>query len=266
MYKAILWEVREHIGILTLNRPDRLNALDTVMRNEIADVVRKAEYDPEVWTLILTGTGRGFCSGADLKARAEAEGAVGAANANSVTVQPMFDVQYYYPIAFGELSKPVIAAVNGVTRGAGNNMAFAADFRIASEQANFGCNFVERGLMGEASAYYLPRLVGMAIATEICMLGEPFDAAQAKAWGLVNKVVPHDKLMDEAMALARKINSKAPLAVRLTKLALHRAHAQTAEQFVDMQNTMNTKLKVTADAKEALAAFIEKRKARFTGA
>ena len=263
MYKTILWEVREHTGILTLNRPDRLNALDTAMRNEIADVVRKAEYDPEVWTLILTGTGRGFCSGADLKARAE--GAVGAANANSVNVQPMFDVQYYYPIAFGELSKPVIAAVNGVTRGAGNNMAFAADFRIASEQANFGCNFVERGLMAEASAYYLPRLVGMAIATEICMLGEPFDAAQAKAWGLVNKVVPHGKLMDEAMALARKINSKAPLAVRLTKLALHRAHAQTAEQFVDMQNTMNTKLKVTADAKEALAAFIEKRKARFTG-
>src|SRR6187200_592657 len=124
MYQAIKWEVREHTGILTLNRPDRLNALDTTMRNEIADAVRKAEFDPEVWTLILTGTGRGFCSGADLKARAEAESVVGVANANSVNVQPMFDVQYYYPIAFGELSKPVIAAVNGVTRGAGNNMAF----------------------------------------------------------------------------------------------------------------------------------------------
>ena len=263
MYQTIKWEVREHTGILTLNRPDRLNAIDTEMRNDIADVVRKAEYDPEVWTLIVTGNGRGFCSGADLKARNEAESKVGAANANSITVQPMFDAKYYYPIAFGELSKPVIAAINGVTRGAGNNMAFAADFRIASEQANFGCNFVERGLMAEASAYYLPRLVGMAIATEICMLGEPFDAAQAKAWGLVNKVVPHDKLMDEAMALARKINSKAPIAVRMTKQALHRAHDLSAEQFVDMQNTMNTKLRYTADAKEALAAFIEKRPAKF---
>ena len=263
MYQTILWEVREHTGILTLNRPDRLNAVDTAMRQEIADVVRVAEYDPDVWTIIVTGAGRGFCSGADLKARAEAESAGGG---NSITVQPMFDVQYYYPIAFGEISKPVIAAVNGVTRGAGNNMVFAADFRIASDKASFGCNFVERGLMAEASAYYLPRLVGMAIATEICMLGEPFDAAQAKAWGLVNAVVPHDKLMDEAMALARKLNSKAPIAVRMTKQALHRAHDLSATQFVDMQNTMNSKLRVTADAKEALAAFIEKRPAKFQGA
>ena len=262
MYTAIQWEVREHVGILTLNRPERLNAIDTVMRQEIAEVIRKAEYDPAVWTLIVTGAGRGFCSGADLKARAQAESEGGG---NSITVQPMFDVQYYYPIAFGELSKPVIAAINGVTRGAGNNMVFAADFRIASERANFGCNFVERGLMAEASAYYLPRLVGMAIATEICMLGEPFDAAKAKAWGLVNAVVPHDQLMIEALALARKINSKAPIAVRMTKQALHRAHDQSAEQFIDMQNTMNTKLRVTADAKEALAAFIEKRPARFKG-
>ena len=149
MYKTILWEIREHTGILTLNRPDRLNALDTVMREEIADAVHQAEYDPAVWTLIVTGSGRGFCSGADLKARAQAESAGGG---NSITTQPTFDVRYYYPIAFGELSKPVIAAVNGVTRGAGNNMAFAADFRIASEQANFGCNFVERGLMAEAAA------------------------------------------------------------------------------------------------------------------
>jgi 2-(1,2-epoxy-1,2-dihydrophenyl)acetyl-CoA isomerase len=263
MYTAIKWEVREHTGILTLNRPERLNALDYTMREEIADVVRKAEYDPDVWTIIITGAGRGFCSGADLKARAEAENTGGG---NSITVQPMFDAKYYYPIAFGELSKPVIAAINGVTRGAGNNMAFAADFRIASEQANFGCNFVQIGLMAEASAYYLPRLVGMAIATEICMLGEPFDAAQAKAWGVVNKVVPHDKLMDEAMSLARKLNSKAPIAVRMTKQALHRAHDISAQQFIDMQNTMNTKLRYTADAKEALAAFIEKRPAKFKGA
>jgi enoyl-CoA hydratase/carnithine racemase len=243
-----------------------LNAIDTAMRNDIADCVRKAEYDDEVWTIIVTGTGRAFSSGADLKARSEAESKAGAANASSITAQPMFDVQYYYPIAFAELSKPVIAAVNGVTRGAGNNMVFAADFRIASEQAQFGCNFVERGLMAEASAYYLPRLVGMAIASEICLLGEPFDAHQAKAWGLVSKVVPHDQLLNEAMALARRLNSKAPMAVRMTKQALHRAHDLSAAQFVDMQNTMNTKLRVTADARESLAAFMEKRKPVFRNA
>ncbi len=260
MYTAIKWEVREHTGILTLNRPDRLNALNITMREEIADVMRKAEADKEVWTIIVTGTGRGFSSGADLKARAEAEISGGG---NSITAQPLFEPQLYYPLAFGELTKPVIAAVNGVTRGAGCNMAFAADFRIASDRANFGCNFVERGLMGEMSAYYLPRLVGMAVATEICLLAEPFDAAQAKAWGLVNAVVPHDKLMDEAMALARKLNTKAPIALRMTKVALRRAFNRDAESFLDMQNTMNTKLRYTADAKEALAAFIEKRPAQF---
>jgi 2-(1,2-epoxy-1,2-dihydrophenyl)acetyl-CoA isomerase len=152
-----------------------------------------------------------------------------------------------------------------VTRGAGCNIAFAADFRVASEQANFGCNFVDRGLMGEMSAYYLPRLVGLAIANEICLFGEPFDAAQAKAWGLVNAVVPHDKLMDEAMKMARRLNSKAPLGVRMTKLALRQAYDIDAVHFLDIQNTMNNKLRVTADAKEALAAFLEKRPAKFRG-
>jgi 2-(1,2-epoxy-1,2-dihydrophenyl)acetyl-CoA isomerase len=262
MYQTLLWEVREHVGILTLNRPERLNAVDTVLRREIEAAMRAAEADQEVWTIIVTGAGRGFCSGADLKARNEDEKA---GRSNSSASQPLFETKLYYPLAFGELTKPVIAAVNGVTRGAGCNIAFAADFRVASEQANFGCNFVDRGLMGEMSAYYLPRLVGLAIANEICLFGEPFDAAQAKAWGLVNAVVPHDKLMDEAMKMARRLNSKAPLGVRMTKLALRQAYDIDAVHFLDIQNTMNNKLRVTADAKEALAAFLEKRPAKFRG-
>jgi len=261
MYQAIQWEVKEHTGVLTLNRPQRLNAIDDVMRHEISEVVRAAEADPAVWTLIVTGNGRGFCSGADLKARAEAE----KAGAGGPPPQPLFDPQYYYAIAFSEISKPVIAAVNGVTRGAGCNMAFAADFRIASGLANFGVNFVERGLMGETSSWYLPRLVGHAVAAEICLLGEPFDAAQAKAWGLVSKVVPHDQLMTEALALAARLNSKAPLAVRMTKQALRRAFDQGVEQHLEMQNNMNTKLRGTEDTKEALRAFIEKRPPVFLG-
>ena len=260
MYQAIQWEVRDHTGVLTLNRPDRLNAIDNVMRMELEEVMRSAEADPQIWTLIVTGNGRGFCSGADLKARAEAE-----QRGEGAAHPPLYEPRYYYAIAFSELTKPVIAAVNGVTRGAGCNMAWAADFRIASERANFGVNFVERGLMGETSAYYLPRLVGHAIAAEICLLGEPFDAAQAKAWGLVNAVVPHEKLMDEAMALAGRLNSKAPIAVRLTKTALRRAYAYDAEQFLDLQNAMNTKLSATADTREAMRAFLEKRPPQFRG-
>lgn len=262
MFQTIQWEIREHTGVLTLNRPERLNAIDNVMRRELEEVLRRAEADAEVWTIVVTGNGRGFCSGADLKARAEAEKAGGGVTAP----QPLFEPKYYYAIAFSEISKPVIAAVNGVTRGAGCNMVFAADFRIASEQANFGVNFVERGLMGETSSWYLPRLVGHAIAAEICLLGEPFDAAQAKAWGLLNKVVPHDRLMDEALALARRLNKGAPLAVRMTKLALRRAFEQGVEQHLEMQNNMNTKLRGTEDTKEALRAFIEKRPPQFRGA
>jgi 2-(1,2-epoxy-1,2-dihydrophenyl)acetyl-CoA isomerase len=260
MYQSILWEVRDHTGVLTLNRPERLNAVDNVMRRELEDVMRNAEADPGVWTIIVTGSGRGFCSGADLKARAEAD-----KSGESAMLPPLFEPRYYYSIAFSELTKPVIAAVNGVTRGAGCNMVFAADFRIASDKANFGVNFVERGLMGETAAYYLPRLVGHAVAAEICLLGEPFDAAQAKAYGLLNAVVAHDKLMDEAMALARRINSRAPIAVRMTKIALRRAYDYDAEQFLDLQNTMNSKLRSTADTKEAMRAFLEKRAPAFRG-
>lgn len=260
MYQAIIWEVRDHTGVLTLNRPERLNAIDNIMRDELEDVMRRAEADSQVWTIVVTGSGRGFCSGADLKARAEAE-----KRGESSAHPPLYEPRYYYAIAFSELTKPVIAAVNGVTRGAGCNMAWAADFRIASDRANFGVNFVERGLMGETSAYYLPRLVGHAIAAEICLLGEPFDAAQAKAWGLVNAVVPHEKLMDEALAFAQRLNGKAPIAVRLTKMALRRAYAYDAEQFLDLQNAMNTKLRATADTKEAMRAFLEKRAPQFRG-
>lgn len=260
MYQTILWEVREHTGVLTLNRPERLNAIDNTMRNELEDVMRRAEADPGIWTIVVTGNGRGFCSGADLKARAEAD-----RRGESAVTPPLFEPKYYYAIVFSEINKPVIAAVNGVTRGAGCNMAWAADFRIASERANFGVNFVERGLMGETSAYYLPRLVGHAIAAEICLLGEPFDAAQAKAWGLVTAVVPHEKLMDEALAFAARLNGKAPVAVRMTKMALRRAYEYDAEQFLDLQNSMNTKLRGTADTKEAIRAFLEKRAPQFRG-
>jgi len=261
MYQTIQWDVQDHIGLLTLNRPERLNAIDNVMRAELEAVLRGAENDDAVWTVVVTGNGRGFCSGADLKARHEAE----KNGPMTAPPQPLMDARYYYAIAFSEMNKPVIAAVNGVTRGAGCNMAFAADFRIASEQANFGCNFVERGLMGETSSWFLPRLVGQAIAAEICLLGEPFDAAQAKAWGLVNAVVPHAKLMDEAMALARRINTKAPLAVRMTKMALRRAFDHGVGPHLEMQNNMNLKLRTTADTAEALRAFIEKRPPVFRG-
>ena len=147
-----------------------------------------------------------------------------------------------------EISKPIIAAVNGPARGAGCNMAFASDFRIAAEHATFAVNFVERGLMGESSAYFLNRLVGLHRATEISMLGDVFSVQQAQEWGLLNEIVDGEDLMTATYALAAKLCTRAPLALRLTKEALNRAHLLDTEQFMVLQNQMNDSLRHTSDS------------------
>ena len=238
------------IGVVTVAYPP-VNALSRSMRQAIIDGIAAAQAHPAVQAIVFICDGRTFLAGADI---------------TEFGKPPQAPSLYEAQDMIENSTKPVIAAVNGVTRGAGCNMAFAADFRILSEQANFGVNFVERGLMGETATWYLPRLVGHAKAAELCLLGEPFDAAQAKAMGLAYSVVPHDKLMDESMVLARKLNSKAPIAVQMTKVALRRAWQQDVEQQLELQNTMNNKLKGTEDTKEALRAFIEKRPPQFKGA
>ena len=192
-YAALLYDVDGHVATITLNRPEVLNALNDPMRRELVAALRRAEADDDVWVVIITGAGRGFCSGADLRERAMERAQP------APQVSPERDA---YPPVLREVTKPIIAAINGATRGAGCNIAFGCDFRVASESATFAVNFVERGLMGESAAYYLDRLVGRHRATEIALLGEVFSARDGERWGFINAVVPPEEVLPAARDLA----------------------------------------------------------------
>ena len=255
-YEALLYEVEGHVATITLNRPEVLNAINDAMRRELAASLRRAEADDTVWVIIITGAGRGFCSGADLRERAMESAA------------PKVDVtaeRNAYPPVLREVTKPIIAAINGVTRGAGCNIAFGCDFRVASESATFAVNFVERGLMGESAAYYLSRLVGLHRATEVSLLGEVFTATDGQAWGFINEVTPPEEVMARAQDLAARLCSRSPLALRFTKKALDRGHFQTPREYMEMQNAMTAELRKTSDLAEAMLAFREKRSPEFEG-
>ena len=157
-----------------------------------------------------------------------------------------------FPLILRDVLKPVIAAVNGPVRGAGCNLVFAADFRIFSDLANLAVNFTERGIVAEYALFFLSRLVGLHRATEICMLGDVFDAQQAADWGLTHQLVPHDDLLDAAMDLARRLATRAPLAVQETKAAVYRAHYVASDEFTTMQTEANKRLRQTEDWNEGV--------------
>lgn len=254
--ETLLYDVEGHVATITLNRPEVLNAINDAMRRELAASLRRAEADDDIWVIIITGAGRGFCSGADLRER-PMESAV-----PKVDVTPERDA---YPPVLREVTKPIIAAINGVTRGAGCNIAFGCDFRVASESATFAVNFVERGLMGESAAYYLSRLVGLHRATEVALLGEVFSAQDGRDWGFINEVTPPEEVMSRAQGLAARLCSRSPLALRFTKKALDRGHFQTPQEYMQMQNAMNAELRKSSDLAEAMLAFREKRAPEFEG-
>lgn len=255
-FEALLYAVDGHVATITLNRPEVLNAINDAMRRELVTALRRAEADDDVWVLIITGAGRGFCAGADLRERAmERSGA-------RVEVSPERSA---YPPVLREVTKPIIAAVNGVTRGAGCNIAFGCDFRVANEEASFAVNFVERGLMGESASYYLSRLVGLHRATEIALLGEVFSARDGERWGFINAVTPADGVLAAARDIAARLCTRSPLALRFTKKALDQGHFLTPTEFMATQNAMTAQLRETADLAEAMLAFREKRAPRFEG-
>jgi len=255
-FEALLYEVNGHVATITLNRPQVLNAINDSMRRELVVSLRHAEADDDVWVIIITGAGRGFCAGADLR-----EGRM-MQTARRVAVAPEREA---YPPVLREVTKPIIAAINGVTRGAGCNLAFGCDFRVASEDATLAVNFVERGLMGEMASYYLTRLVGLHRASEIALLGEVFSARDGEAWGFINVVTPADGVMAAARDIAARLCARSPLALRFTKKALDRGHFLTPVEFMGLQNSMSAQLRETADLSEAMLAFREKRAPRFEG-
>ena len=253
----LLATVEDSVLTLTLNRPDVLNAITPALVDEVTEALREAASGRAVRAVIITGAGRGFCSGQDLRAATSADGLdVGAVLRN-----------HYAPVirAIRSMDQPVIAAVNGVAAGAGFSLALACDLRIAAESATFVSAFVRIGLIPDlASTYFLPRLIGPARAAELMMLGETVDSARALELGIVNRVVPDAELAAAASELAGRL-ARGPRSIAPTKQALEVSHGNDLEAQLAVEERLQTEATATSDFAEGVGAFLEKRRAAFTG-
>ena len=248
----------EGVLTLTLNRPDALNAFTVEMKEALLAALKDAARDKSVRVVIITGAGRAFSAGQDLKER----------QGPNVTDLGTKLRTRYNPIilAMRRLEKPIIGAINGVAAGAGISVALACDILIVSERATFMEAFGRVGLVPDTgSTWFLPRLVGPARAAEMIFTTDPVDATTAERIGLVNRVVPADTLMDEANALAARLAQAAPIALALAKRALNRALESGLEEALEFEAQLQSIAGRSNDHKEGVAAFVEKRPARFSG-
>jgi len=261
-YKCLLYEVKDGVATLTLNRPERLNALGDTLRDDLLDAITRSSADPEVRVMVVTGAGKGFCSGGDVKAMNEARES-GRERSLVDRIAPSRDRTL---LAMRDAPQPIIAAVNGAAAGAGMNLALACDMRIASSAAKFSQAFVKRGLHPDwGGTYFLPRLVGMAKASELTFTGDVIDAPEALRLGLVSQVVAPEELMPSVLALARKIAAGPPVAIRLAKRALYRNSECGLREALEFETFAQNACTETEDAREGIRAFVEKRAPVFRG-
>jgi enoyl-CoA hydratase len=250
------------ILVVTLNRPDRFNALTFEMFDELTALCTDLERDESVRVVILTGAGRGFCGGLDLQA---------AAQLPEMSAPEFLRGQEKWAgvsLALRRLSTPVIAAVNGAAAGAGFSIALACDLRIASTAAKFNAAFIRIGLTGGdmGSSWLLPRIIGLGIANELLLTGRFVDAHEAGRIGLVNRVVEPDDLLPAALEMAHQIMLNSPFAVRVTKQVIAaNLGAATLELGIELENRNQALAVATSDQREALAAFLARRPAVFSG-
>ena len=265
MADEILVERADGIMTVTLNMPERRNPCSD---NDVVDLLvatmEEADSDMDVRVVILTGAGSAFSSGGDVKKMADGTG-VSSAQAAKTRRNYKWGIQRL-PQVFEKLEVPVIAAVNGPAVGAGCDLACMCDIRIAGESARFAESFVKVGIVpGDGGAWLLPRVVGFSKATEMALTGDMIDAQEALRFGLVSKVVPDAELMDAARAMARKIADNPPHAVRMTRRLMRQAYVSTLDNILEMSAAMQSVAHTTADHKEAVASFIERRKPTFKG-
>ncbi len=262
VYEHIQYQISDHIATITLNRPDRLNALTSLMRKEFLDAMVLSDEDSDVRVIIITGAGRGFCSGGDLKAMNKASSS-DRSNALSERVTPIRDKVV---LAMRNANKPVIAAVNGAAAGAGMNIALACDIRIASNTARFGQTFSRRGLHPDwGGTYFLPRIVGMAKACELIWSGRMIDGAEALSLGIVSELTEPEKLMDRTLAMAKTFAEGPPIAIQLAKRAMYKAQNTDLREALEFETFAQNLAQGTDDAKEGIRAFVEKREPEFKG-
>jgi 2-(1,2-epoxy-1,2-dihydrophenyl)acetyl-CoA isomerase len=267
VFEHIAWERRGPVGVLTLNNPERLNALSSVMRDEVAGVLEAARADDELRCLVLTGAGRGFCSGADLQAGAAvmAEGGIVRKDQNE-RIDEMGWVGRWASM-WAHFDKPVIGAINGVAAGAGLSTALACDVRIGSEHARFKSVFIERNLSPDSGlSFFLPRVVGYAAAADMIFTSRAVGAEEALRIGLLNRLVAADELVDAAVAYANEMAGWPPLALRMSKKVLQHNQDCGLDDALRYESFgLEFARRARNDVKESQAAFREKRKGVYTG-
>lgn len=259
---AITFEKKGKTAIVTLNRPEAYNALNSEVWLGLVDAWLSIKDDPDIWTAIVTGAGdKAFCAGADLKETAARKAQADKEGRPFVSAMPEV-----VPMRGMEMPKPVIAAVNGIAVGGGMELALACDIRIASDNARFGLPEVRQGLIAAAGGTQrLPRFVPFGIALELLMTGNIIDANEAYRLGLVNKVVPPGELLSTAQALADKINENGPLAVRAAKESAYSGLQTSLSEGLHLEKLLLARLRQSEDAWEGPRAFAEKRKPQYKG-
>ncbi|MBS4171781.1 enoyl-CoA hydratase-related protein [Bacillus sp. FJAT-49736] len=256
MFETILYEVRNHIAWITMNRPDKLNAFNGKMKEEITRSVKLAAGDAEVRAIVITGAGRAFCSGQDLQ---------------DVDVDTDYGDhirKYYNPMIrqLASTEKPIIAAVNGTAAGAGMSLALACDFRLASTKASFIEAFIHVGLVPDSgNFYYLPRMVGHAKALELSILGEKISAETAKEFGLVTSVIPVENWEPEVENFAIRLANMPTKTIGLIKRYMYQSWESNLYEMLEKEAYAQKIAGQTIDHKEGIAAFLEKRKPHFKG-
>ena len=257
MAETILYEKQDNVVIITLNRPDALNSINRQLRRELGEAIDQFDGEDDSFVAIITGAGRAFCAGRDLKERASdnAEGIQARASASMTPESP-----YMWPRTW----KPMIAAVNGFALAGGWSIAQMCDLRLASDDAKLGITETKWSLMPPFGTI-LPKMVPLSAVLELVFTAEPITAQRAYDIGFLNKVVPAEQLMDEAMALAQKIAENAPLAVQYFKELAYRGLNMSTQDISSLTYHMYDQLLTTEDSKEGPLAFAEKRKPRWQG-
>jgi enoyl-CoA hydratase/carnithine racemase len=257
-YETIILERKDSVATLTLNRPERLNALNMKMAEDLGSAVAEIVKDRDVRTLIITGAGRGFCSGADIGDMAQA--------AAPVETRYWTQMAHNIILALTNLEKPVIAKVNGVAVGIGCSLALSADIIIASENARFSLIFSRIGLIPDGgSLFHLPRLVGPAKAKELIFTAKMVDAEEAERIGLINKAVPANKLDNEVNKLSKQLAEGPTVAFGMAKKIINKGLSMDLSSVLECEAFGQTIAGTTEDAREGVIAFLEKRKAEFKG-
>jgi 2-(1,2-epoxy-1,2-dihydrophenyl)acetyl-CoA isomerase len=263
MTTDLLETVKDGVAVLTLNRPDRLNAMSRPMLDALLEALPRLAEDPAVGVVVLTGAGRGFCAGGDVKAMAEGNELGGQTmEEKAQALRARMETSRW----LHEMPKPTIAMLRGPAAGAGLSLAMACDMRIASDTARLGTAFARVGYSGDfGGSYYLTQLVGTAKARELYFTADLLDAQQALGLGLVNRVVPDARLEEETMALASRLARGPRVAFRYMKRNMNAAESASLKEMLDLEAWHHTRTGMTEDHREAARAFVEKREPQFKG-